>query len=295
MRYETPAAFRQALLARIRQKADAQGVTVERLRKRVVFERMLARLIQAAPDRWALKGALALDFRLPERARATKDADLVTEADIERLTEDLLTATRVDLGDNFSFRIRRGGTPDLEAPEPTVRFHVTAEVAGQLFDEATIDVVVDARREWEPQIVRSHLLDFADLPPVLIPAIPPEAHVAEKLHAYTRSYGARAQPSTRAKDLVDLVVIVGTLALDAVQLGAACERVFARRNTHPLPNALPPPPSRWARTYRATAAVVQIDPNVAVGHQKAAACLDPVLTGKVTSGRWDPADRRWKN
>lgn len=69
MRYDDAAAFRQALLARLRNIASSTGIPFERLRKRVVFERLLARLLKVAPDRWALKGALALDFRFQFRVR----------------------------------------------------------------------------------------------------------------------------------------------------------------------------------------------------------------------------------
>ena len=40
-------------------------------RKRVAFDRLLARLAATAPDRWLLKGGFALDLRLAERARST--------------------------------------------------------------------------------------------------------------------------------------------------------------------------------------------------------------------------------
>lgn len=62
MRYGSAVAFRRALLDRLRTAAVQEGIPFERLRKRVVFERLLARLLKAAPNRWVLKGALALDF-----------------------------------------------------------------------------------------------------------------------------------------------------------------------------------------------------------------------------------------
>lgn len=293
MKYETAPAFRAALLTRLRQQARTEEASVDRLRKRVVFERLLARLERVTPDGWALKGALALDFRQPVRARATKDADLVTEADIAQLTEDLLAATRLDLDDHFVFRPRRMRDADSEQPEPTVRFHVTVEVAGQLLDEATLDVAVNTHADWKPERVKSHLLEFAGLPPVEIPVIPPELHVAEKVHAYTRSYGATGQASTRSKDLVDIIVIVETTPLDAAALNAAFQRVFERRNTHRLPTSLPAPPAGWAVSYRAAAAQARIDTDLAVGHSRAAACVDPILSGATRSGRWDSQSGRW--
>lgn len=55
MKYATAAAFRQALLARLKQQAEAQGVSVDRLLKRIVFERLIARLRVVPRGRWALK------------------------------------------------------------------------------------------------------------------------------------------------------------------------------------------------------------------------------------------------
>lgn len=293
MKYETPAAFREALLTRLRSQAVREGTSVDRLRKRVVFERLLARLLKVAPGRWALKGALALDFRSVARARATMDADMVAPADLEQVTEDLLAAQSLDLKDSFTFRLRRVGTADAEAPEPTVRFHVTAEIAGAVFDEATIDIAVGAPFEEPLDKVDSNLLAFADVPGTTIPVFPPEAQVAEKLHAYTRAYGGRGAPSTRVKDLVDLIVIVRTLPLDAARLRALCDRIFTRRSTHQLPSAVPAPPAAWAPPFRTTAQLVGIDPELEQGHRAAAACLDPILSQSVTSGTWKPAAGRW--
>jgi len=72
MKYAAPEAFRAALDQRIRNEAAASGVPVMRLRKRVAFERFLARLTVVDPQRWVLKGAYALDLRLGLRARTTK-------------------------------------------------------------------------------------------------------------------------------------------------------------------------------------------------------------------------------
>lgn len=67
MRYPTAERFRAALEDRLRQQARTTSLPLVRLRKDVVFERLLARLLIAAPDRWILKGGLALDYRLGDR------------------------------------------------------------------------------------------------------------------------------------------------------------------------------------------------------------------------------------
>lgn len=76
MRYANSVAFRAALEQRLLNRSRETGESLVRLRKTVVFERLLARLVVVAPNRWVLKGALALDFRLGARARTTKDMDL---------------------------------------------------------------------------------------------------------------------------------------------------------------------------------------------------------------------------
>ena len=54
----------------------ANGTDLDRLRRRVVFERILARLATATGERWILKGGFALEVRLGDRARATRYLDV---------------------------------------------------------------------------------------------------------------------------------------------------------------------------------------------------------------------------
>ena len=77
MRYGDGGTFRQALKQRLKTLAgeDRARLARNRNRKRVAFDRLLARLATIAPDSWLLKGGFALDLRLAERARATKDVD----------------------------------------------------------------------------------------------------------------------------------------------------------------------------------------------------------------------------
>ena len=56
----TPRGFRDQLLARLRNHASRQRVSVQRLQQRVAFERLLARLVGG---HWLLKGGFALELR----------------------------------------------------------------------------------------------------------------------------------------------------------------------------------------------------------------------------------------
>jgi hypothetical protein len=73
MKYKSGAAFRQALEQHLLDRSRQSGSSLVRLRKAVVFDRLLARLALAAPRRWVLKGALALDFRLGARTSSLSD------------------------------------------------------------------------------------------------------------------------------------------------------------------------------------------------------------------------------
>ena len=77
MSYQTGEAFRRALEARLLNQSIQGAVSLVRLRKLVAFDRFLARLLAVRPDGWMLKGGLALQLRLGQRARTTKDIDVL--------------------------------------------------------------------------------------------------------------------------------------------------------------------------------------------------------------------------
>ncbi len=295
MRYATADRFRAALEDRLRACARAGRLPVARLRKEVVFDRLLAPLLVVAPDRWILKGGLALDYRLGDRARTTKDMDLGRQDTAEASTRDLMAAARLDLGDYLLYTIEH--TDALAALEEgaAIRYRVHADLAGRLFERAVIDVGFDAPFILPVERVRGpDLLTFADLDPVEVPAIPLAYHMAEKVHAYSRQYGPGGRASTRVKDIVDLALIAATSALDYGAVRDALEWTFARRATHALPLSLPAPPAAWAATYKTIAGEIGLETDMSAGHSLAALCLDPVLSGAGDrAATWQPAIRAW--
>ncbi len=269
-------------------------MSLGRLRKSVVFDRLLARLLAVASGRWILKGALALDFRFGNRTRTTKDIDLGRGDDEASATADFIDAQKIDLGDYFIFVIQRTDRLDELEDAAAVRYHVSCELAGRAFDDIKVDVAFGNPELNAPDIIRGpELLEFADIQAVEVPAIPLSRHIAEKLHAYTRVYHS-GRPSSRVKDLVDLVLIACEAALDAAHLRQNLDATFASRATHRLPAGLPKPPEDWAVPYGKLAREVRISDRIDEGHAIAAALLDPVLSGGVTAGAWDPEARVWR-
>ena len=117
MIFASAGAFRTALERRLLNASLETGVSLARLRKRVVFERLLARLLVVSPDRWVLKGAFALDLRLRQTARSTLDLDLGRGDSVDVATAALLAAQRVDVGDYFQYAVADIAEMDLSSRE----------------------------------------------------------------------------------------------------------------------------------------------------------------------------------
>ena len=76
-KYDNAIAFRRALEHRLKNIAREQSIPLDRLRRKVTFDRFLARLFKSnKPDQeWLLKGGYALELRFHGLARTTKDID----------------------------------------------------------------------------------------------------------------------------------------------------------------------------------------------------------------------------
>lgn len=247
-----------------------------------------------AAERWVLKGALALHFRLGVRFRTTKDLDLGRWDGEWAATADLLAAQRLDLGDYFQFTVEKTDKVGALLEDEAIRYHVSAFLANRSFEEVIVDVGFGDSAVGVPERLRGPaLLHFADIEPSNVPAVRIEPHVAEKLHAYSRRY-AGGRLSTRVKDLIDLVLIATFLSLEAGQLRAALRTTFDVRGTHALPEQVPAPPSQWATAYAKMAAEAGLAPELSAGYERARMLLDPILSGIVPGdARWDPLRQTW--
>lgn len=212
----------------------------------------------------------------------------------EAATADLLAAQAIDLGDYFSFAVERTNRLDDLLEGAAVRYHASAELAGRRFEDVIVDVGFGNSLITPPELLHGpELLAFAGIEPIEVPALPLEQHVAEKVHAYTRQY-AGERYSTRVKDLVDLVLIQSAAEVSAERLRRALHATFNVRDTHTIPQVLPPPPSDWGPGYRRLATEVGLQPDIGTGHRLAATFLDPLLSGTVyDTARWDPVRGIW--
>jgi hypothetical protein len=257
--YVDAAAFRTALEHRLHNKSRQTSISIDRLRRRVVFERVLARLHTAEPGVWVLKGGMALEVRLRDNARLTKDLDLGMRGDIsepaafhDRLIESLATLETTDF---FQFRpgIPAAMREDLGGV-PTWRVRVEANLAGRAFGTLSLDVSPRAHELTATEhLTLPNSLDFAGIPECSVEVVDVHRHAAEKLHAISRQYGDRE--NSRVRDLVDLVLLVEHDLLDRDRLALQAGHVWAERDRTEPPDEPPALPFDWAPRYADLAAL----------------------------------------
>lgn len=253
----------QSLNDRIRVAAASLGVDANRIRRALVYQRVLSRL---AGSDVVLKGGFCLEVRLPQSARATNDIDLVTAVashDDADAVADFLDEHLSEPGeDGYSFEV---GDPvrlrDQDAEAGAWRVPILCRFGGSRFETIKVDVV----GQLAEVAGATELLTIQ--PPVTMPgvdafqvrAVDVFQHAAEKYHAYARIY-SQDRPSSRVKDLVDLVLLIEAgLLTDPPRLGQRLTIVHRIRDGENPPASLEPPPGDWRLPYRGMAAELGLD------------------------------------
>lgn len=288
--YGSPAAFRRALTDRLRTMATEGRWTLPQLQRHVAYDRLLQRLY-LVDDAWVVKGATALMAR-DLGARATIDIDLYRVTVSRSADADLRAAAVRDLGDWFRFELG-----PVQPMEGGVRLPAKAFVGTTLWTQFHVDVVADGvRMTGDPDPVPP--LARVVMPDLLqengYRAYPLVDHVADKVVATFQRYGDQQSPSTRFKDLVDLVTIARGASVDSGEQRAALASEAGRRSVV-LPHRFDVPDrSLWTPGYAAEArrSVVDVPVTLDDALDVVRPFLDPVLDG-TAHGTWDPVAGRW--
>ncbi len=294
MRYKTAAAFRRALEERLRQQSLEGRQALARLRKMVAFDRFLARLARREPEAWIVKGGFAIQLRLGDRARTTKDIDVsATKLWTREETVSHLRATAsLDLGDWFKVEVGEPAEAATGAPGRGFRFPIRCLLDGRQFENFHLDVGYgDPVLEAPVVLTGPDLLAFAEIVPATVRCYPLTTQVAEKLHTYTRTYASGE--TTRARDLADILLAASLEQFDSTKLKQALEATFQTRASHDLPREMPDPPGRITASYRQLARELDLPwPTIQEAGEAAAQFLNPILRGNARPN-WDPVAWRW--
>lgn len=290
--YRSPAAFRRALTDKLAVLAETSRWTLPQLQRQMTYDRFLERLYRLDDD-WIVKGATALLAR-DIGVRATIDIDVYREVEREVAEADLRVAAGTDLGDWFRFEL---GVPQaLSEDAGGARFPVNASIGPTVWTSFHVDLMgADLRMTGEPE-------DVPPLARVVMPdveqhgyrAYPLIDHIADKVCAMFEVHGAAGMPSTRYKDLVDLVAVVLEVSVDAEPQVRALLSEAERRGVHlPLRFAVPDR-ALWETGYAAESrrSLLPLARTLHEALEVVGPFVDPLLDGTAL-GTWLPRDARW--
>src|SRR5699024_6624105 len=236
----------------LKDEAKAQGTSANDLRKQYIFTLCLRRKYNTSNGQWLLLGDNPLTLRTGG-GRYTQDIDLARAApfsDGRTVQKELQPLVDRETSDDlFSFDIhkiemRTNHVDDFGYRTPTAKASVTAYLGTQVFDRFSLDIVQQRRLqapvEWIPlrSVIQHETLK--DLPQV--PVVPLESHLADKICAMYEQH--KGGPSTRMRDLADIVRIVQQLSFNAGVLQEKLSHERQRREMI-LPLSFESPGTNW--------------------------------------------------
>ena len=290
--YETPAAFRRALTDKLRALADDGPWELPHLQRQIAYDRLLERLY-LVDDGWIVKGATALLAR-DLGVRASIDVDVYHAGAREIVERQLREAATRDIGDWFRFEV--GARQAVSDGAAGMRLPVTAYVGNTIWVGFHVDLVgADLRMTGEPEAVPP--LARVGMPSVEqhgYRAYPLVDHVADKVAATFEVHGQQQRPSTRFRDLVDLVSIATGASVEATAQLKALRSEATRRGITLPHNFDVPDRALWEPGYarEASRSLLPIAHTLDEALQVVRPFLDPLLDGTAV-GRWKPERRSW--
>lgn len=217
--------------------AAQQGTTRDRIQWTLAFELVIAALTPANESPvFLVKGGHALELRVPDLARATRDldamsADIVDVHEIEREVRARLAAPRCDGAVVFEVR-----EAHLDEAVGFVRFDVRVRFLNDPLKKVKLEISAAegaAGAQWDPvkAIGMAQTFGFTDGAIDEIPCLSIPYQIAQKIHAVT----APSQGNDRFRDLIDIILLDEIGDEDVSQLRRACVEIFTLRNQHPWP------------------------------------------------------------
>lgn len=273
------------------------SVSVKELVTREYFNRFLSRVFYD-PDssEWILKGGTGMLARVPS-ARATRDIDLFLGGHpLLAAVSELRQLVELDLGDFFRFEYQGhqvivGGDTQPYTEGASVKFDVYVGVSRKT--SLTVDVVTDVAITGTITMGRpkgaAHLPRLVSRPYRLYPVVD---QVADKVCATLQTYGGR--PSSREKDLVDLVILTVTEDIDGAELRRALVYEAARRHLHLTRFSVP---DHWGAAYTTMAGQVpqcSEHQSVKQAERLIGRLVDPAIAGKAIGQKWLHIEKSWQ-
>jgi len=256
----------------------------------MAYDRFLERLY-LVDDGWVVKGATALLAR-EIGVRATIDVDVYRAVERRVAEADIGRAADLDIGDWFRFDI--GPARAHSDGAAGVRFPVTSYVGATEWAQFHVDLVGSNLRmtgepDEMPALARVVMPDVAQHGYRVYPLVD---HVADKVAAIIERHGDR--PSTRFKDLVDLVAIITEASVDAKLQRTAVKSEALRRGIN-LPDRFDVPDrALWKTGYESEAqrSLLPLAQTLDEALAIVRSFVDALFDGTAI-GHWDPMTLQW--
>jgi len=278
---------------KLRDLAETSRWSLAQLQRQIAYDRFLERLY-LADDGWIIKGATALIAR-DLAVRGTIDVDVYRSSAREVAEAELRQAAQQDIGDWFRFEIGPSRAVS-EGGGDGIRLPVTAIVGATVWCTFRVDLVgpeirITGQPDQVPPLARIAMPDIEQHGYRVYPLVD---HIADKVAAILQTYGAAQVPSTRYKDLVDLVAIVSQATVGAEPQRVALESEADRREISLPASFSVPDRELWEKGYAAEAARSLLDMALTLDDALTVVTpfLDPVLDGTAV-GTWDRKGGQW--
>ena len=295
IQYKTPDALLQAAKAAAHNSPRETGKALESF----FIDRFLCRVFSESTPAFVLKGGQSQLARRVD-ARESRDADLVgTETDIELSLQKLRELASIDLGDylEYQFDSARRITVSQEYREGYRVVFLPVLGGVKKLNKIGIDLVVDQTPpesfEWRTPASR---LDLKGLTVYDYALQTIEERIADKVCATMQLF--EGLPSSRVKDLVDLVVSMRTDHVNADVLAEKLKREAILRKMKPIYRFAVP--DEWktmrTKTYQNEALACGLPTSLcdaSEAERSIAQWLAPVLDGTAIHAAWFPDGQEW--
>ncbi|MDN5929988.1 MAG: nucleotidyl transferase AbiEii/AbiGii toxin family protein [Pseudonocardia sp.] len=295
--YATPAALWRAVCDRSKLEAKAAGIP-NKLARQFVYSRFLARVFASERERWMVKGGIAILARV-RSARHSQDIDFyLADGTLDTAVAELQAAAARDLGDHLTFNLSGEPTRQVERPgqpgSDLVTVRVDCYAGAKRIENFKVDVVINSVITQPADVVVPPVaITMPGIEPPICRVYPVVDHIADKLCATLELH--KGVPSSRVRDLADLVVFARTHIVDAAALREAIHAEQIHRDLAPIDQWSCP--DTWAGGYPALARDIP-DCREHATFPAAVALMEqffnPLLSGELDDAhQWNPERGEW--
>ncbi|MCL2826186.1 MAG: nucleotidyl transferase AbiEii/AbiGii toxin family protein [Eggerthellaceae bacterium] len=282
----------------IKAAAKASPMDTSRAISGFYFHRLLCRVFSEENPLFILKGGQGMLARTID-ARSTRDIDLLSnEPEVDAALKELRRLASIDLGDFVTFEFESARPIKTEDEYRTgMNVSIVPLLGTKRMQAVSIDLVADKTPcEDAERITPSDRIDVAGVPVFDYYVYPVAYAVADKLCAIIETHNEH--PSSRVKDLVDILIYATTEAIDGASFSKQVRTETAARKLS-LPKSFSLP-QQWRDNYHAVFAKLCKQTGLPFqfhsldqGEGLARKLIDPMLANEVDGKIWNFNTLQW--